>query len=198
MDVRSIEEVDLYLDFDPVLDTRFGANEAKYVVYGMMTPGVPERYELIVAEQNLNASGAGRVDDTLAGRNHGAIYIRDDADVVDQLQVQVDGRTVVDNINDAMILDATRLLNRIEQAAGGYLEVSLIEAAIIAEAVNNTVELQANFTGAGVLEVTAFRANFQGVNAAASIQRVRRWLATQQSQSVDASALPPGAVVTGA
>lgn len=157
LDVRDKEEVDVYLDFSGTLDTRFGANSATYQLHAAVAPGIPERYELRVEEQDVVASGAGRYDQNLNGNNIGAIFFRDPSSVVDKLQVQVDDEVAVDNIDDAALLDQTTFERNVESAAGGLIEVNNAPGGSIAETRNQTTELDAEFSGAGTLEVTKFR-----------------------------------------
>lgn len=157
LDIRSKEEVDVYLDFDAVLNTRFGANAGTYELYVLEAEGTPETYELHVEEQDLVASGSGRLTDILDGENIAQVYYRDPDSVVDQIQLIVDGETVVDNIDDEAILDVTQYENRIESSGIGLLETNLVPGGNIAEGINGNVRINADFSGAGDLEITKFR-----------------------------------------
>lgn len=157
LDVRSKEEVDVYLDFDAVLNTRFGANAATYELYAYEEAFIPETYELQIEEQDIQAAGAGRLDRMLDGVNVGSIFLRDGASIVNTVQVEVDGRTVVDSIDDAFLLDLTNITNRVEASGMGLLEIPIAPTGIIEEAFNRNAEISLDVSGAGTLEVTKLR-----------------------------------------
>lgn len=157
LDVRSKEEVDVYLDFNATLDTRFGANAGTYELYARNAEGIPEQYEIQIEEQDIVASGSGRYEDILDGRNLAQAYLRDASSVVDKVQLHVDGSVVVDNIDDAAILDVTTFEQQVEAAAGGLILVNNMPGGNIAEASNSNSELDVDFSGAGTLEVTKVR-----------------------------------------
>lgn len=178
LDIRDKEEVDVYLDFDATLDTRFGANAGTYELYAAVAPGIPERYELRIEEQDVVAVGSGRYDQNLNGDNIGAVYFRDPSSVVNKIQVSVDDEVAVDNIDDAALLDQTTFERTVESAAGGLIEVNNAPGGSIAETRNKQTELDVDFSGAGTLQVTKFRV-IASARSESSIAEVQRRLQAQ-------------------
>lgn len=173
LDVMSKEEADLFLDFDTLIDTRFGANAATYEVYGIHAATLAESYELHVEQQDQTASAAGRIIDKLSGRNIAALYFKDGGSVVSKLSVSKDGRVIINEIDDDTLLDFTNMNNRKEATGNALIEVNNVVTGRPQEAANSSVELDTTFSGAGTFEVTKFRAE--------PSQR-----AVQSKQSVDA------------
>ncbi len=183
LDVRSIESVDLIFEFPAGLDTAMV--DCTCDVVGVLEPSVPEIYELHVSEQDVTMSGSGQARETLVNPNLGAVYFQDPSAVVDAITLEVDGEVKVDRIDDQHILELTELLNQMESsAASDYAEVNIATAGFLQEVLNSDVQLTANFTGAGTLEITKFNLRFDESDAAASIAAAQAYLASRSSRDV--------------
>lgn len=174
MDIRSKEETDVVISLDDALDTVFDG-EGTWELYGLEAPATVESYTLLVREQDVQASGAGRLEDTLNGRNSGALYIYDDDDILDTLQVEVDGTTVVDNISFPLLLDLTNAENRIENKRIDLKETQWVDG-VAANALNATTDVSYFVTDAGTVEVTVLQIR-RNENVGQSRRRVQQHLA---------------------
>lgn len=194
LDVMSKEEVDVFLDFDSTLDTRFGANACTYEVYGIHAPTQAEVYELHVEQQDQAASAAGRVIDKLSGRNVAALYLKDGGSVVTSTTIAVDDRVIVNEIDDDTLLDLTNMVNRKEATGNTLIEVSNVVTGKLAEVANLKVEIDTTFSGSGTFEVTKFRAE-PSARAEQSKANVQAILASTQGRTQRAiPSRPAGAV----
>jgi len=157
MNVLTNEEADLRLDFDTAtMNTRFGANPCTYQVYGYMTPDIDEHYQLLIREQDVQATGAGRLSDALNGSNLAALYLIDDSDVIDSYSLAVDGSIVVDNIDDDVERAVTSFENSVE-AANRMAEVNLVRTGNFANAINGVAKIELVFNAGGTVNLTAFQ-----------------------------------------
>lgn len=196
----SKEEADLTLEFGSNLSTVFGANDLSFELYGFSAPDIPEEYELQISQQDISASGATRENEALNKKNIAALYLRDDGSVVDKIQLQVDGETIIDNVTDDDLRDIANLFNQVESAQS-LAEINLTSSGSILEAVNNTSLLEANFSAQGDLGVTVLSVNFDSPGAsrsrAAVERRQREKISKLQSGTAGAAILnntPAGAV----
>jgi len=156
---RTNEEADLNCDFDAsTLTTQFGSNSCTYQIYGYMMPEIAERYQLLIREQDIQASSAGRITAPLNGKNLAVVYLEDDSDKVDSTSLVVDDVVVVDAIDEDVIRHVTGFENRIESSnVGGLAEMSLIQTGQPENAINGGGSLDLTFNGAGTLKVTVFQ-----------------------------------------
>lgn len=154
-DFASNDEADFVIELDAALDTVFPSG-AQWELYGLASPTTPETYNLLVREQDVQASAAGRLSETINGVNTAALYVYDDGDVLESLQVEVDGETVVDNISFPLLLDLTNAENRVENKRIELKETSWLDGQP-ANAYNQNTDATFFFTGGGTVEVTAFQ-----------------------------------------
>jgi len=174
-DIRDVNEAVLSLAFDADLDNVFGANNPKFKVFGLTDASIPETYRLRMVQRNQQAAGAGRLNDDWKGPNVGALYFRDDADIVDQVQVEVDGQTIEDNIDDDFIRACTSLNNAIEASGFGLAQVEVLTRGLVPSTYNDNVSLSANFNANGTLEV--FYLAFEWGTGGDSVQQVQSEIA---------------------
>ena len=188
-DIRDVNEATLELAFDSALDTVFGSNAATFKVYGLTDPSIPETYRMRMVQRNQQASGSGRLSDDWKGPNVGAIFVRDDGDIVDAVQVGVDGKTVEDNIDDDFIRAVTSLENAIEASGFGLAEIQILTPGLVPSTYNTNIELDATFNSGGTLEL--FYLAFEWGTGGDSVQRVQSEIARKARNG----SVPSGASV---
>ena len=192
MEVRSKEELDLEIDFNATLDTRFGSNAATYEVYSLLQPAVPERYELNIREQNIQANGGGRLNGQFDARNVAGIYLEDVDDAINTVAIEVDGEVVVDTVDDQALLDVTKLTNAIEATGFSFAELVSPSGTSLQEVVNENTEYDLDFSGAGTAAFTLFTVSRQNSPVQQSAQSVQRFLRSRGNASND-TFIPSGA-----
>lgn len=182
-DFASNDEADLVISFDSALDT-VAPGGLTWEVYGLSAPTTPESYSLLIREQDVQASGSGRLSENINGKNTAAIYIYDFDEVLDSLQVEVDGETVVDNISFPLLLDLTNAENRVENKRIDLKETAWVDG-VPSNAFNEKTEASYFFSGAGTVEVTAFqirRSDRQAASVAAVRERIARKSGVEKMQ----------------
>lgn len=197
LDVERPDQAVYYLDFDSILDTRFGSNDASYELYGLELPEIPMTYQLLVRQQDIEAAAAGRPDRTLRLGNVGSLYLRDPSSVVGNVQVTVDGDLVVNNIDSEFLLDVTNLERRIESSGQDLKEVLIAEGASIEETLNKNIDMQVSFSGTGTLDITAL--SFRWLNEAAerSVQKVQNRRSNKRSNAFGSVPRRPAGSIAG-
>lgn len=198
IDFASKEEADLEIRFNSNLATIFGSNAVTYTLYGFQAPSIAERYELQISKQNINAAGAGREKEVMNRKNIASVYMRDSSAVVDRIQFIVDGETIEDNVTDDDLRDITNIINQVESAQD-LAEINLVASGNILEAKNDFSELEANFTGTGILDVVVLSLNYDSEGIARSRSsveaRARKKIAELQAQNAGfIQGVPAGAV----
>jgi hypothetical protein len=175
MQLEDADEAWIKVAFSSVLDERFGDNPATYTVYGVKENAVAQTYELSLRGQDIDASGAGRKPEQLAGRNIVGVYLRDGSDIVEDVELIIDGRTVVDNIPFSAIQGVTNLSNRLEAAVTPYAEIDVANSGAQEETFNRSSKLTAQFTGSGTLTVNVFSVEWlSSARQERNVQRVRQ------------------------
>lgn len=182
LDVRSDEEIDIKLDFDAILSTRFGANPSTWSLYGFIQPAIPERYVLYWENEDIQSNGAGALPKTLSGQNIGALLLRDSAGVINTVQIEQDGATVISNISDQILLDLTNLENRVETSGNTLVEVNMAPSGLIAETRNRQTKITPQFSAGGTLTVFKLRV-IQESDVEASLARVESFLDRRAAES---------------
>lgn len=132
-----------------------GATAGAWELQGIPADAGIQRYSLKIAEQNMIAGAAGRLQQTLAAKNIASILIRDAGTVVNRVTVREDGEIAID-ADDNIIRALTSINNRIEAAiaaAAGLGEIDFGNAGEIALTFNDEVSMDVNFTAAGTCEV---------------------------------------------
>lgn len=155
-DVQTDTEMDLTLVFSSAMDTRFSGSTVTYQVYGYITDDIPEQYQLMIREQDVEASAAGRKVEVLNGVNLAALYLTDVSDIVDKYSLAVDGLQVVDDIDDDVERAITGMENRVESATT-FAEVNLVHTGNPANARNSQAKVNLTFNAAGTVTLTAFQ-----------------------------------------
>lgn len=184
LDVQSKEEVDVTLDFDATtLSTRFGSNAVTYELYGIVEEAISEKYILDVRSQNIEKGSSGRFQETLDRPNIAGLILQDPDDDIDEVQFEVDGEIVWDNIDQDVLTIISNLSNQIETSGNELGEINLVETGDIREAYNKNSLLNITFNGAGTLKVTIFsikESSFVNV----SRQRASQFLAKKEKNLV--------------
>lgn len=171
VDVRTNEEMDVQIQFASAMDTVFSGGSPTYELYSYETPDIREQYQLLIREQDIQASGAGRLAEVLNGKNLMALYITDASDKIDKYSLEVDGRMVVDDIDDDVERAITGLENRVESSTT-FAETNLVRTGNYRNAINAQSKLGLTFNASGTITVTAFQWGKSLLQAEA--QRVRR------------------------
>ena len=112
---------------------------------------------LKIREQDVQASGSGRILEILNGLNLAALYLKDSADKIDSYSVDIDGVMIVDNIDDDVERAITGLENRIESGTLSFAEVNLVRTGNIRNAINMKTKVELIFNAAGTVNLTAFQ-----------------------------------------
>lgn len=154
MDLQNVNEGKLELEFPAALATVFGANPFTYEVYAVIDNNVPQRYEIDIRPQAIQASGAGKLSEQLGSNNITDIFMKDTGSDVDTIQVLVDSDTVEDNTPVSTLKQFTNIYNRVEVAGQiDYFETQVLAVPNIDAAFNRNTTLSPTFNGAGTLDV---------------------------------------------
>lgn len=196
MDVGSKEEADLEIDFDAVLDTRFGGNSATYELYAVTAPGLAELYTLKLQEANVQFSGATRSNDSFSAKNIAEVYMQDPSGIVNSVQLKFDNSVVVDNLDDDVLQDLTNLNNRIETSGLATREVYSPSTDDIRETLNGNVTYSLEVSAGGTVEFTLLSTRFNEERTAQSISRAKRFRESRVQSFGSVEGLPSGAVAT--
>jgi hypothetical protein len=157
LQTRRNDEAWIAFNLNALLATRFGANPVTVQVYGYEMPQVMESYELIVTGQNISASGSGNLPETLSVRNLVGIWAKDQTpSVVDRLQLEVDNRVAIDNIDIDVLRDVTNIVNRVETAGQPWINQQIADNGNVAQTLNAVSKMQVQFSGAGILQLNLF------------------------------------------
>lgn len=184
--IASDTECNLYLDALSTLSTRFGANAISLSVYGIEEALVPETYQLVIAPANQTAGGAGSFVLQVPGRNTALLVAEDSSSVVTSIFLTVDGRVIVPNVSDAVLLAVTNaLLGRVEVTGNTLVLLPTSDKQGDLSAFGNEVAEFTNvFSGSGSLLITSYQIQPSNPSAvAASVQNV------QNAQSVRSNRL---------
>lgn len=160
LQIEQSTELVVELDFPSVLNTRFGANAATFQLYGLQVDDVAETYEPNIVPNDQVGAGAGTVKSTLNRPNVLAVYLKDGSSVIDRVQLQVDGRNVIDNLSDAILRDLTNIWNQIETSGQNWAEMLVAENSRPETTISRSAELTTEFTGSGTVNVYVVSANW--------------------------------------
>jgi len=174
LDVTSKDEVDVFIDFGANMPTRFGSNAVTYELTGLTAPAVAESYEMQIRQQDVVADSAGILPTQLDARDVAGLLISDAGDVVSQFQLEVDDKTLYQNIDDDTLTNYSNVENLVEAADLVLTEVPVAEVDL-QEAVNRNVKITPTFTGSGTLSVNIISFN-RNVDVQGSRARVAQFL----------------------
>lgn len=154
MDLQTVNEGKIELEFPAALSTTFGANPFTYELYAIIDENVPQRYEIDIRPQNIQASGAGKLSEQLGSNNITDVFMRDSGSDVDTIQLLVDGATVEDNTPVSTLRSFTNIFNRVEVAGQiQYFQSQVLAVPNLNAAFNRNATLSPTFNGAGTLDV---------------------------------------------
>lgn len=157
-DVPDDNTLSIKFEFNNAMATRFGANAVNVRVDMVEEMDVAQTYDLYLQSQNQQAQGAARNTDTISGKNLVALFLRDSGNVVNQLNLQVDGETVVDNTPIGVLRDQTNIHNRQETAGQLWVEILVAERPVKESTENGSSSLATEFSGAGTVDL--YKMNF--------------------------------------
>lgn len=180
LDVKSKDEVDVFIDFGSNLPTRFGSNSVTYTLIGSTSRSVPMEYLPKIRQQDIVASSAGSNPKTLDAKNVAVLFLEDSADKFDSVTVEVDDRTVYNNLDDDILNDFSNIENLIESSALTLTEVAIAESSLL-EAVNNEVVVTPTANASGTLKVTILTVD--QVDPSSSIAKVNAFQQQQRAKA---------------
>lgn len=193
MDVATNEEADAILDFSQGnLSTVFGSNAASYELIGLVAPRVSESYTLNVTEQTIQAQGAGTLTGEFNFRNLHSLFLDDVDDVVEDVQIKVDGDIVQDTVQTDTLRALTNLQNEVESQGLDLLEIYEPDVNSLDALRNERVSYSITFSGPGSAVFTGHEVRFNEEAIRRSRSRVQR--IGQQSRQAARPGVPAGAV----
>jgi hypothetical protein len=140
------------------LSTRFSSDPTVKIEQVTVKPGeLPELYTPYCLQDDLQLSGAGFDTDTIEEPNTTRLFFEDESNLVEDVRIEVDGRTEFENADFQDMNDQARLFNRVETGTPPYVEYTTISAVGQASVFNSRVAYQVQSSGAGTLEVTRMR-----------------------------------------
>jgi hypothetical protein len=152
------------LEFGSNMPTRFGSNAVTMEVKAILAEDIFQTYDLVVASQNQQASGSGRIANILAGGNIANLFLRDSGSVVDSLTVLSDRETVVDSIDFETLKDITNLEAQVESAGNPWAEIALASTGVKESTYNNENQVITTFSGSGTMDLYKFQVNWLSVD----------------------------------
>lgn len=196
MDVQSNEEADFILDTTQGdLGTVFGSNNATYKVIGLVAPTVSEQYMLRVQESNIQSTGSGRQPGEFSAKNVASVYMRDPDDVVNEVQLDIDGDVAQDTLGDDVLQDLTNLYNEVETSGLDLRQVHRPDQLTIPNTLNSRVSYDVKFSGQGTAKFTLLSTRFNNEKIRQSAERVERVAeAKRESLTAQAQGTPQGAI----
>lgn len=154
MEVIGRDELVLFYDPPAGLATEFGANAITVDIHGWIDELTAEAYELHLLSQDFTASAAIEKRESININNVAFLLLDDSSTVIDAVQFEVDGVTLIDRINDALLAVQNNLKYRVESGGNTLTIIPTAFGSNLAAYANRTSKLTLNFTGAGTVDVS--------------------------------------------
>lgn len=155
-DVPDDNTLSIKFEFNNAMATRFGANAVNVRVDMIEELDVAQTYDLKLQSQNQQAQSSARTTDTISGKNLVALMVRDAGGVLSEVNLTVDGETVVDNTPIGVIRDETNIHNRVEASGQPWAEILVAENPVKESTENSSSSLAMQFSGAGTVDLYKF------------------------------------------